>query len=95
MIKSKKIIAMLMLMLTLFSSFSNVVMATEINSASLNKGADCGYHLQFWDTNRNLWSYIICTYVTYNRNGVEYPAYCLNKEVPRSRGKRRIFCKYK
>ena len=36
-IKSKKIIAMLMVVLTFFSTFSPCIFATEINSANLEK----------------------------------------------------------
>ena len=41
-----------------------------------------GYHLQFWDTKQNAWSYIITTYVYYEENGVQYPAYCLDASKP-------------
>lgn len=85
-LKIKKSIAFMMLLLTIFTTFSNVVFAqTEISSAKLQNGGDCGYHLQFWDSNRGVWSYIITTFVYYNENGKEYPAYCLNRELPRSR----------
>lgn len=85
-VKIKKSVATIMLLLTIFTTFSNVVFAqTEISSAQLQSGGDCGYHLQFWDSNRGVWSYIITTFVYYNENGREYPAYCLNRELPRSR----------
>ena len=81
--KTKKIVAFIMLIITLLSTFSNIVYAsTEISSADLKDRGDCGFHLQFWDTNQNAWSYIITTFVTYDYNGIEYPAYCLNRELP-------------
>ena len=86
-VKVKKSIAFLMLILTLFSVFTNIfaneVNATEIQTADLKDGGDCGYHLQFWDSDANTWSYIITTYVYYEQNGVQYPAYCLNRDLPR------------
>ena len=82
-IKSKKIVAVLMLLLTIFSSFSNIAFATtEISSAELHDGGECGRHLQYWHNNR--WYFIITTFVTHEENGIEYPAYCLNRDVPRS-----------
>ena len=80
--KSKKIMAILMLFTMMFSIFGNYSFATEINSAGLNKGANCEYHLQYWNAEKNGWYYVTCTFVTYNNNGVEYPAYCLNRDLP-------------
>lgn len=85
-VKIKKSVAFLMLVLTVFSVFTNIlpntVSATEIQTADLKNGGDCGYHLQFWDSNANTWSYIITTFVYYEENGVQYPAYCLNRDLP-------------
>lgn len=87
-VKIKKSIAFIMLILTLFSVFTNIfvneVNATEIQTADLKNGGDCGYHLQFWDSNANRWSYIITRFVYYEKDGVQYPAYCLNRDLPRS-----------
>ena len=69
-VKVKKFIAFLMLILTIFSVFSNTVFATEISSADLKYKGDCGYHLQYWD--KDHWSYIITSFVTYSENGKEY-----------------------
>lgn len=80
---TKKSIAILMLILTLMSTFSNLALAaTEISSAEIKNGGDCGYHLQFWDSNRNVWSYIITTFAYYEEGGNQYPAYCLNRDLP-------------
>ena len=81
-VKGKKVIAMLLLILTLCSTFSGFSFATEISEANLQDKGDCGYHLQYWNADKNGWYYIITTFVTYQKNGVEYPAYCLNKEYP-------------
>ncbi len=81
-VKMKKSVALIMLLLTIFSVFSNIVFAqTEISSAFLQNKGDCGQHLQFWDTKQNAWSYIITTFVAYTEGGVEYPAYCLDRDL--------------
>ena len=81
-VKGKKVIAILLLILTLCSTFSGFSFATEISEANLQNKGDCGYHLQYWNTEKNGWYYIITTFVTYQKDGVEYPAYCLNREYP-------------
>ena len=76
----KKSVALLMLLITIISSISNIAFAsTEITGAELRNGGQCDYHLQFFDTNQNAWSYIITAFVYYTENGVEYPAYCLDR----------------
>lgn len=79
---TKKSIALLMLILTILSTFSNLVFATEISSAVVRNGGECGYHLQFFDTDQNAWSYIITHYAYYEEGGHQYPAYCLDKDAP-------------
>lgn len=79
---AKKGIALLLLVLSLFSVFSNVFAATPISSALIKNGGDCGYHLQFWDSSQNAWSYVKTTYVYYEEGGKQYPAYCLQSNLP-------------
>lgn len=81
-VNSKRIIAMLMLVLTLFSTLSPSVFATEISSANIRNRGDVEYHLQYWNESKNAWYYIKTTYTTYNEGGKEYPAYCVNREYP-------------
>ena len=78
----KKSIAILMLLLILISMFTNYAHATEISTAYIYEKGKCELHLQYWKESSNIWSYVTCTYVVYNQNGVEYPAYCLNSELP-------------
>ena len=78
----KRFVAITMILITLISTFSNVVFATEINSAHLQNKGDVEFHLQYWNESKNAWYYIITTFVTYTENGKEYPAYCVNKEYP-------------
>lgn len=81
-VKSKRILATLMLVLTLFSTLSSSVFAVEISSANIQDRGDVEWHLQYWNEDKNVWSYITTTYTTYTEGGKEYPAYCLNKEYP-------------
>ena len=81
--KTKKIVVIFMLLSIFFSSISNIVFAsTPISEASLQDRGDCELHLQYWNADKNVWSYVTCTFVTYQENGVDYPAYCLNREYP-------------
>lgn len=77
----KRSVAIVMLLTMLFSIFSNIANATEISSAYLTNCGDCGRHLQYWKDEIGDWSYIITTFVAYNENGVQYPAYCLDKDA--------------
>lgn len=81
----KKSVAILMLLLIILSCISNIVFAaTEISEAYLQDKGEVERHLQYWNDDRNAWSYVVTTYVTYNEGGKEYPAYCLNRELPRN-----------
>ena len=80
---TKKCVALLLILLAILPTFSNYALAaTEISSALVKNGGDCGYHLQFFDTKQNAWSYIITHYVYYEHDGKQYPAYCLDKDSP-------------
>lgn len=82
MIKQKnKIIYIILLLIYLLNSFSGIVSATQINNAQIINLGDCGYHLQFWDTNQSAWSYIITTMVGYNYQGKIHYAYCLDSST--------------
>ncbi len=79
---TKKSIALLMVIITILSNIANITLATEISSAYIKNGGSCGHHLQYYNTDRGEWSYINTTYAYYEENGVAYPAYCLNRELP-------------
>lgn len=80
---TRKSIALFMLILTILSACSNLVFAaTQISSAQVKSGGDCGYHLQFYDTKQGSWSYIITTFAFHEINGKQYPAYCLQRDIP-------------
>lgn len=80
MIKNKKVIAIILLVLTIFSSISPVVLATEISEANIQDRGKVDQHLQYWNEDKGEWYYVTTTYTTYSANGTEYPAYCLNRE---------------
>ena len=78
---TQKSIAILLVLLSLLSVFSNLVLAaTPISSALIKNGGDCGYHLQYW-TGSN-WSFVKTTYVYYEQGGNQYPAYCMQPDLP-------------
>lgn len=80
---TKKCVALLFILLAILPTFSNYALAaTEISSALVKNGGECGYHLQFFDTKQNAWSYIITHYAYYEHDGKQYPAYCLDKDSP-------------
>lgn len=84
--KTKKIVSIIMLILILLNSMSGIVSAFDINSAKIEDLGDCGYHLQYYDSANNRWSYIITTLVGYRDNsGTLHYAYCMDANKPRSR----------
>ena len=79
--KTKKLVATIMVMMTILSSFGKVF-AMEINSAEIYGTDTMEYHLQYWNDERQVWSYVICNPSYYSYNGVAYPAYCVNSDLP-------------
>lgn len=80
---TKKLVAILMLILTIFSAFSNFIYATtEISEALIQDKGEVEWHLQYWNANKKVWSYVTTAYVAYTENGKEYPAYCLDRGSP-------------
>ncbi len=77
---TKKSIAILLVLLSLLSVFSNVFAATPVSSALIKNGGDCGYHLQYWTGSG--WSFVKTTYVYYEQGGNQYPAYCMQPDLP-------------
>ena len=79
-LKNHKIIknVLLIIFLLLFSSLSfiNSVHAATINTANLSSIGDCGTLLKYKGVP------VIVSYVQYESNGVQYPAYCLDKTKP-------------
>ena len=78
-IKQKFKIIMLIILLTYSNTFTNRVNAVSISDAQIYSIKDPEYHLQYWNSERNAWSYLITHYVGYTgEDGNFYPAYCLD-----------------
>ena len=75
----KKILIILAIFIMNTLGFINSVYATEISSANLYSIGDCGQLLTYKGGVVNV------SYVQYIHNGIEYPAYCVNRDKPRSR----------
>lgn len=87
-----KSIAIFLLLTILLSSISNLVLAQTPTEAYIVEKGQCERHLMHYNAEKQAWTYIICTMVVYRENGKEYPAYCLNRELPRSWRGRCIYC---
>ena len=83
---SKKILKNTTILLLIFFMLFQIVLpifsnaSFSINSAYIYDKGDCGRHLQYWNSSKNAWYYIITDFVVYSKDGVEYPAFCLNKD---------------
>ena len=78
----KKITASIMLAIIIFTNFANVVRVMP-TTANLFKVQNTENHLQFDSNGR--WNYVITNYIGCREGGKVYPAYCMNRELPRSR----------
>lgn len=75
--KVAKITCMILVILILnFLSFTNSVMATNLDVADVYAVGDCGSLLTYKDVP------VITTYIEYENDGKVYPAYCLDKTKP-------------
>ena len=59
-----------------FCVFYNSTMAVNIDSANIYKTGDCGGLLRYKGVD------VKVSYVQYSHEGVDYPAYCLDKTKP-------------
>ena len=78
--QKKKIFYAILLIVYLLNSFVGIVSAAQISSAEIVNLGDCGYHLQYWNEDKNTWSYIITTMAGYYYNGELHYAYCMQAE---------------
>ena len=81
---SKKFIAILAIIILIagvFSPISKVYADFMIASADLHDNGEVGRNL-LHKANDGTFKAVITHYVTYTHNGIEYPAYCLNKDLP-------------
>lgn len=79
-IKTKiSIIMVVLLLLSYLNPFIYKAKAVSISNAQIYSVKDPEYHLQYWNSERNVWSYLITYYVGYTgQDGNFYPAYCLD-----------------
>lgn len=85
---SKKFIAILAILILIagvFSPISKVYADFMIASADLHDNGEVGRNL-LHKADDGTFKAVITHYVTYTHNGIEYPAYCLNKELPGAEG---------
>lgn len=76
----KKLLTILAILIINGLGFMNAVYATDtIDSAYLYKAGDCGQLLKYKG------GIIKVSYVQYSNNGIDYPAYCMDPNKPRSR----------
>ena len=80
--KVRKIGAILFLFMILFSNCFNVIYAsTQITEAYIQKVGDAPHHLQHYNASKKAYTYVVCSIVGHNQNGIFYPAYCLNHDL--------------
>ncbi len=76
--KIKKIFVILAIFIMNGLGFMNAVYATRLDSANLYTIGDCGELLKYKGT------IVKVSYIQYTNNGIDYPAYCMDKTKPRS-----------
>lgn len=78
-INNKKIIAVILLALTVLTAFQNTIYAVSMNQRiTIKNFGNCEYTLQFKRPD-GTWSFITCVFAGYEENGKIYPAYCVNR----------------
>ena len=78
-INNKKIIAIILLVLILLTTFQNTIYAVNLDQRiPIKDFGKCEYTLQYKRSD-GVWSYITCTFAGYEENGKIYPAYCVNR----------------
>ena len=71
----KKILIIAFILISIIGAYGQA-MAFDINEVNLYKKSDCGNLLKYQNITRRI------SYVVYQKDGKEYPAYCLNSELP-------------
>ena len=78
----RKILSLIMLLIIIIQVFSPIVYAIEIDRADIVfTGRTAPADLLIKRDDGTIGN-VTCSIVGYNRNGVFYPVYCLNKELP-------------
>ncbi len=79
--KSKKIISALILIFMIASQLGGVFAASIGETKDLVSLGECARHLKYRNS-QGVDTLIITHYIVYNENGKQYPAYCLNVNLP-------------
>ena len=79
--KSKKIISSLILIFMIVAQLGGVFAASIGETKDLVSLGECARHLKYRNS-QGVDTLIITHYVVYNENGKQYPAYCLNVNLP-------------
>ncbi len=82
--KSQKIISTILLIFMIIGQLNNVFAAQIGETKDLVSLGECGNDLRYTNP-QGVTVDIITHYVVYNENGKQYPAYCLNSDLHRSR----------
>lgn len=79
---SKKILVILLLAIILISYASNIIQAAyEITEAYIVEIGEAPYHLKYYNEEKGMYTYSICSIVGHYENETFYPAYCLNRDL--------------
>lgn len=84
----KKLVIIVAIFIINGLSFMNAVYATSIDTVNLYAVGECGKLLKYKGV------VVLTNYIQYSKNGVEYPAYCMDKTKQRSRNTK-LFSIYK
>ena len=77
---NKRLIAVVLSIVMLFATMGNCFASYSISNAYIYNKGTVPYHLQA-NFGGSSYSYVITHYTVYSFNGIEYPAYCLNREL--------------
>lgn len=75
------ILLMIMLVLSSLSSLTNISFAsTPIDAANMYHIGLCNTGLRYWSNTHHRWFDVDCYFTLYEKDGVTYPAYCVNAD---------------
>lgn len=78
----QKLIVILLLAIIFISNAINIIQAVySIPDAYIEKVGDADYHLEYYNSEKGMYTYSTCSIVGHYQNGEFYPAYCLNRDL--------------
>lgn len=78
----KKFLSIVTLIAILIGTCSKTLAVNVGDKIKIEDLGDCGYHLQYWDSENSRWSYVKTTMAGFKENGVTHYAYCMNVKLP-------------